>query len=119
LREASEGLEALLATDLPRRLREVEVLGRELPLLLRDDAGRTWAGTLDLLYRDPLDGQLVVADYKTDRSPDAQARARYRSQLEVYARGVARLFPSEPPPRLELVWLRTGQRERLSLESPA
>ena len=118
-REAGALLESLLASDLPRRLREVDVLGRELPLLLRDDAGRTWAGTLDLLYRDPQDGLLVVADYKTDRSPDAAARTRYRAQLEVYARGVARLFPSEPPPRLELVWLRTGQRERLSLESPA
>ena len=117
-REAGAALESLLASDLPRRLREVEVLGRELPLLLRDEGGRSWAGTLDLLYRDPQDGLLVVADYKTDKSPDAQARARYRAQLEVYARGVARLFPSEPPPRLELVWLRTGQRERLSLESP-
>jgi hypothetical protein len=37
----------------------------------------------------------------------------------VYALGVARLFPGEPAPHLELVWLRTGQRERLPLESAA
>jgi ATP-dependent helicase/nuclease subunit A len=115
--DAGAVLETLLASKLPGALASVEVLGRELPLLFRDTDGRGWSGTLDLLYRDPDDGRLVVADYKTDRAPDAAARASYRAQLEVYARGVARLFPGEPPPRLELLWLRTGQRERLPLES--
>ena len=119
LAEAEPALEAMLASELPRALRGVEILGRELPLLFREPDGRVWSGTLDLLYRDPVDRALVVADYKTDRAPDHDSRARYRAQLAVYARGVARLFPSEPPPRLELVWLRTGQRERLPLESPA
>jgi ATP-dependent helicase/nuclease subunit A len=115
--DADAALESLLASGLPAALRSVEILGRELPLLFRDSDGRAWSGTIDLLYRDPADGGLVVADYKTDKQPDGQARARYRAQLEVYARGVARLFPAERPPRLELVWLRAGQRERLPLES--
>ena len=115
--EASGVLDSLLASALPAALASVEILGRELPLLLRDPDGRAWSGTLDLLYRDPADGRLVVADYKTDRAPDPDSRARYRAQLAVYARGVARLFPGEPPPHLELVWLRAGQRERLPLES--
>jgi ATP-dependent helicase/nuclease subunit A len=115
--EANAILDSLLASDLPRALASVEILGRELPLLLRDGDGRSWSGTLDLLYRDPSDGRLVVGDYKTDRAPDRDSRERYRTQLAVYARGVARLFPGEPPPHLELLWLRTGQRERLPLES--
>ncbi len=115
--DARAALETILASKLPAALASVEVLGRELPLLFRDDDGRGWSGTLDLLYRDPGDGALVVADYKTDKAPDPQARERYRAQLSVYARGVARLFPGEPAPRLELVWLRSGQRERLPLES--
>ena len=112
----SEGdavLESLLAGGLPHVLAQLEVLGRELPLLFREDDGKTWSGTIDLLYRDPLNGRLVVADYKSDKAADPAVRARYRAQLEVYARGVARLFPDEPPPELELVWLRSGQRERL------
>jgi ATP-dependent helicase/nuclease subunit A len=116
--EANSLLDSLLAGGLPRALASVEVLGRELPLVFRDSDGRAWSGTIDLLYRDPADNGLVVADYKTDRDPDNETRERYRAQLAVYARGVARLFPSEPPPRLELWWLRSGQRERLPLESP-
>ena len=114
--EAGEVLDALLASGLPAELASVEILGRELPLLFREPDGRAWSGTLDLLYRDG-DGRLVVADYKTDRAPDADTRERYRAQLGVYARGVASLFPGEAPPELELVWLRSGQRERLPLES--
>jgi ATP-dependent helicase/nuclease subunit A len=117
LAEARALLESLVTSALPKALGSLEILGRELPLVFRDSDGRAWSGTLDLLYRDPADGALVVADYKTDSKPDAEARERYRKQLAVYARGVARLFPDEPPPRLELVWLRTGQRERLPLES--
>lgn len=115
-RDAVSLVEALLATDLPARLARVDVLGRELPVLWRDPDGTAWNGTIDLLYRDT-DGRLVVADYKTDRAPDESARVRYRAQLAAYARGVARIFPGEPAPALELVWLRTGQRERLQLES--
>ncbi|MFI5316834.1 MAG: UvrD-helicase domain-containing protein [Myxococcota bacterium] len=115
--DAGRILESLLASPLPAALASVEVLGRELPLLFREADGRAWSGTLDLLYRDS-DGRLVVADYKTDRAPSAEARGRYRAQLAVYARGVAQLFPGESPPALELLWLRTGQRERLPLESP-
>jgi ATP-dependent exoDNAse (exonuclease V) beta subunit len=114
-REALALAEAILASDLPARLAALDVLGRELPVLWRDPDGTAWNGTIDLLYRDT-DGRLVVADYKTDRAPDDGARSRYRAQLAAYARGVARAFPGEATPALELVWLRTGQRERLELE---
>jgi ATP-dependent helicase/nuclease subunit A len=115
-REALALVEAILASELPGRLAGLDVLGRELPVLWRDPDGTAWNGTIDLLYRDT-DGRLVVADYKTDREPDERARIRYRAQLAAYARGVARSFPGEAAPALELLWLRTGQRERLQLES--
>jgi ATP-dependent helicase/nuclease subunit A len=118
-RAAQPLLETLLKSELPASLARVEILGRELPLLLRDADGKAWSGTLDLLYRDPANGRLVVADYKSDAAPDADTRASYRAQLEVYARGVARLFPGDAPPELELIWLRSGQRERLRVESRA
>jgi ATP-dependent helicase/nuclease subunit A len=117
-REARTLAESVLASDLPAQLASVEILGRELPILFRDPDGTVWSGTIDLLYRDS-DGRLVVADYKTDRAPDEAARAHYRAQLSTYARGVARVFPGERAPALELVWLRSGTRERLRLESPA
>ncbi|MEX2205111.1 MAG: UvrD-helicase domain-containing protein [Myxococcota bacterium] len=107
----------LLGSDLPVYLASVDVIGRELPIHYRDESGVAWSGTIDLLYRDP-DGRLVVADYKSDREPDDERRARYRTQLSIYARGVMRIFPDEPEPLLELIWLREGRRERLRLESP-
>jgi ATP-dependent helicase/nuclease subunit A len=114
-READALVDALLATDLPAYLAARDVLARELPLLFQDADGTAWSGTIDLLYRDP-DGRIVIADYKTDRAPDAAARARYRAQLAVYARAVARAFADEPSPDAELIFVRTGQRERLPRE---
>ena len=105
-------LNSLLESELPAYLASVEVVGRELPLLFKDQDGTAWSGTIDLLYRDP-DGRLVVADYKTDREPESGARERYRAQLEVYARGVAGAFPNAAPPALELLYLRSGERVRL------
>jgi len=116
-REGDELFDALLESELPAHLASVQVIGRELPLLFHEADGSAWSGTLDLLYRDG-DGRLVVADYKTDRAPDEAARARYHAQLATYARGVAHVFPNEPAPLLELIWLRSGKRERFRLESP-
>jgi ATP-dependent helicase/nuclease subunit A len=115
--EALDVSDHWLASGLSAYLASVDVIGRELPILYRDEHGVAWSGTIDLLYRDP-DGRLVVADYKSDSRPDDERRARYRAQLSTYARGVARIFPDEPEPLLELIWLREGRRERLRLESP-
>ena len=60
------------------RLREVgdHVLARELPLLLPatgDEAVAFVSGSADLVYSDPQNGRLVVADYKTDIVDDDSA----------------------------------------------
>jgi ATP-dependent helicase/nuclease subunit A len=110
LGEADAVVKTMLASDIPRYLASREILGRELPMLFEDKGGQAWNGTLDLLYRDP-DGQLVIADYKTDRDPEPE---RHRQQLEVYAKGIALAFPDEPPPAMELLYLRTGERFRIA-----
>jgi hypothetical protein len=66
-------------------------------------------GRLDLLYRDPESGDLVVADIKTDAVADepaalAELAARYLPQLTVYGAAVQRALGLPSPPRLEL-WL--------------
>ena len=72
------------------------VLAREVPLLLppgpEDAAVGFVAGAIDLLYRDPEDGRLVVVDYKTDHlrdEADLPARAAsHAGQGTVYRRAV-------------------------------
>lgn len=110
--EARRVWDAFARSDLARHLASVEVVGREMPLLHEDDEGVVWSGSIDLLYVDR-DGRLVVADYKTDRRPDRETHERYRPQLELYGRAVARALPELPPPVLELLYLRTGERVRL------
>ena len=91
----------------PRRV------ARELPLLLRpgpDDVAVGFvSGSIDLLYRDPGAGALVVVDYKTDRLGDdaaLQARAaHYAPQGEVYVRAVQEAFGLDARPRFELWFL--------------
>ncbi len=94
-----------------------QIIGREIPLLLQpqdatvdsaDDTQRTplwaYAGAIDMLYRDPTDGRLVVADYKTDADPDP---GRYALQLSTYARAMQRALRVSQAPRTEL-WLIAG-----------
>ena len=81
---------------------EVETIGREVPILHRDEEGRTWRGNVDLLYRDT-NGELVVADYKTDREADAGLmQVKYRAQLEIYADAIRCALELPSRPRAEL-----------------
>ncbi len=107
---ASPILDEFLASDLVDRLRSVEVVGREVPMLFRDREGRVFNGSVDLLYRDG-DGRLVVADYKTDRDDDEQKLAeRYGEQLGIYADAVHAAMGGLFAPRRELWLLAKGTR---------
>ncbi len=103
--EAERILAAFEASPLSARLATLDVLGREVPILLGEDRAR-WRGAIDLLYRDR-DGGIVVADYKTDTS-DEGAIERHREQLAVYVRAVRRAMPGERV-RAELWMLRSGR----------
>jgi ATP-dependent helicase/nuclease subunit A len=108
-REARGVLDAFLASPLVARLRSLDVLGREVPILLREDDGTTVSGVLDLLYRDA-DGTLVVADYKTDRDlGPREAKERYGQQLTSYAGAVHRAMGLSAAPRAEIWLLRRGE----------
>lgn len=98
------------------KLQEIRshVVGRELPVLLSPEQSNEgpvglWAGSMDLLYRDPRDGQWVVADYKTDHMVDAQDMAKlcqlYSYQGAHYVRAVKEMLALEGTPRFELWFL--------------
>ena len=77
-----------------------------------DDPVGFVAGAIDLLYRDPADGEWVVADYKTDDVTGAalEERARsYAAQGAVYTRAVATALGLAEPPRFELWFLSAGE----------
>jgi ATP-dependent helicase/nuclease subunit A len=101
--EAARVLSAFESSPLGARLATLEILGREVPMLLDEQQAR-WSGAIDLLYRDA-DGAIVVADYKTDTTDDG-AIARHREQLDVYVRAVRRAMPGERV-RAELWMLRS------------
>lgn len=93
------------------------ILARELPVLL-PPAGETGpagavAGSIDLLYRDPATGGLVVADYKTDRvAGDGEIERRaatYSSQGRLYARAVEGALGLAAPPRFEVWFVEAGR----------
>jgi ATP-dependent exoDNAse (exonuclease V) beta subunit len=94
------------------------ILSRELPVLLPPGEGEgspvgAVAGTIDLLYRDPGDGRLVIADYKTDDVETAgQIRDRaavYAPQGAAYQRAVREALELAEAPRFELWFLRAGE----------
>jgi ATP-dependent exoDNAse (exonuclease V) beta subunit len=93
------------------------VVARELPVWLEPTDAAPGepvgfvAGAIDLLYRDPESGALVVADYKTDavEGVDLAAHAaKYTGQGAAYVRAVARALALAEPPRFELWFLQAG-----------
>jgi len=104
-----EILRGFLTSPLPDRLAAVRVLGREVPILLRDDQGTSWIGACDLIFEDAA-GDVVVADYKTDRlEEEAPAAARrYHPQMSIYLQAVRRALP-ERRVRGEILFLRDGR----------
>jgi ATP-dependent exoDNAse (exonuclease V) beta subunit len=91
-------------------------VARELPVLAAPSAGAAvgyLAGVVDLVYRDPESGRLVVADWKTDAVRDErriwELGRRYAAQGEVYVRALHEALDLAEPPRFEL-WLLAADR---------
>jgi ATP-dependent helicase/nuclease subunit A len=101
-------LDGFLASRLPRRLAEAEILGREVPVLFRDEAGSVVTGYADLVYR--LGGRIHVADYKTDEEASREHAEVYRGQLVDYGEAVRRALGLPSPPALEILFVRQGER---------
>lgn len=123
LRRARELVGRLLDAPWPARFTALAgtVLARELPVILPPSADEGPAGAVvgavDLLYRDPATGGLVVADYKTDRVEGealTERAAAYRPQLEAYARAVEQALGLDAPPAMELWFLHAGVILRLT-----
>ncbi len=121
-------LDRLAEGRLLERLRALApgIVARELPVLLppapaaEDPADPASAppvgfvaGAIDLLYRDPETGGLVVADYKTDAvEGEAELAARaaaYAPQGAVYVRAVREALELPADPRFELWFLRADR----------
>ena len=102
------------------KLQQVEILGRELPFMVpwrqrgvsTHDAinqGMILEGVVDLVYR--LDGEIWVADYKTDRVNShsiSEWSQRYNDQLRHYQQAMAQVLGVNAV-RGEVIFLRTGQ----------
>jgi len=112
--EVGELLAAFAKSELAGRLRDCEVVGRELAMLLRGESDHGhWVGSIDLLYRDGR-GRLVVADFKTDEESDPRRlEERYRNQLRIYAEAVREACGLDYLPRTELWLLRAGRAVEL------
>ncbi len=93
------------ASPLYDRLRSSQIVGREVPFTMPWGERQVMEGVMDLLYR--LDGELWIADYKTDVVSSDQAVVRaeqYRTQGEVYKAAVRQRLKLEP--RFHCLFLR-------------
>jgi ATP-dependent exoDNAse (exonuclease V) beta subunit len=97
------------------------VVGREIAIVASplEDRGPIGAvtGFVDLVYRDPGDGRLVVADYKTDHVDGEEAIAErsgvYEPQVRSYARALRDALHLDYEPRAELWFLAADRIVRL------
>ena len=123
IRRFDDLLDGLARGETLKRLSELApmVIARELPVFLRpdyDDGTSVITGSVDLVYRDPDDGCLVIADYKTDTVGSdgeiAERVERYRPQLDTYARALEQALDLEDRPHTELWFIYADRVVRLS-----
>jgi ATP-dependent helicase/nuclease subunit A len=108
VREARAIVGTLATSPLGARLAQLEVLGREVPVLARFGPGTALRGTIDLIARDS-DGAIVVIDYKTDRETDSEELRRvHGAQLRAYVEAVRDALGLAAAPRAEIWALRSG-----------
>ncbi len=139
LARASAMLDRFVAGGLAERLCQLapQVIARELPVLLAPpaafpaSAGSAGSahgvpagfvsGTIDLLYRDPASGALVIADYKTDDVAGAALASRaaiYASQGAAYVTAIQAALALPAPPRFELWFVIAGQVVAPAMAAP-
>lgn len=108
------------ASDAYAQLRRATIVGREVPFAIPWDGSTgtlstasdqpcVMEGIIDLLYQ--LDGQVWIADYKTDHLLDEEIPdrvARYRCQTQVYQEAVSRSL-GVANVRWNLIFLRNGK----------
>jgi ATP-dependent helicase/nuclease subunit A len=89
-----------------------QILGREVPLLMRWD-GQIMEGVIDLIYEH--DGLLYLADYKTDsiaREELVQATQRYERQAQVYSQAAQQSLERRVA-AFKVIFLRLGESVRV------
>jgi ATP-dependent helicase/nuclease subunit A len=99
---------AFTASEPYARLRSASILGREVPFLMPWGNGQVMEGIIDVIYR--LDGEIWIADYKTDRVSPSELPARaeqYASQAAIYRQAAIGCL-GLPHVFSQLVFLRVG-----------
>lgn len=115
-KRAAEILNEVAKGPLPSRFDAIRehILARELPILTRpallsEKDADVASGVVDLVYRCPTSGRIVVADYKTDLlATKEQALDKYEGQLKAYALALRDAWGLDATPRSELWLLRMG-----------
>jgi ATP-dependent exoDNAse (exonuclease V) beta subunit len=103
-------LETLREGSLLRYLSSIDIIGTEVPFIMQETGQGpvgAWVGSIDLMYRCPDTGDIVIVDHKTDRVGDRSiddVAAHHAGQGSLYAQAVMQALGLSTPPRFE-VWL--------------
>ena len=109
LRELKAMWAALARSPVYEELKDARILGREIPFVLPWDDGAIMEGVIDVVYE--RDGQLYVADYKTDQVADDdidRIKHDYRHQARIYTEAVRRTLGRDVA-GFKLLLLRLGR----------
>ncbi len=90
------------------RLKSADILGREVPFIMPWSDGQVMEGIIDVIYR--LDGEIRIADYKTDWTTASEAPVRagvYAGQAAIYREAAVRCLGLSRVP-FQFIFLRAG-----------
>ncbi len=115
-RELEEIFDVFFNSSAYEELKSSHILGREIPFLIPWEE-QIMEGVMDVLYEK--DGELYVADYKTDRVQGrdlSEVVQGYTHQAEIYSEAVRRCVQREVT-GFKVVLLRSGEAIPIGVET--
>ena len=115
-RELEEIFHVFFNSSAYEELKSSHILGREIPLLI-PWGDKIMEGVMDVLYEK--DGELYVADYKTDRVQGrdlSRVVQGYRHQAQIYSEAVRRCAQREVA-GFKIFFLRLGEAIPIGVET--
>jgi ATP-dependent exoDNAse (exonuclease V) beta subunit len=113
--ESQEILKEFFKSSEYDRLSQVKIVGREMPFVYsqtgKNGQSTYMRGVIDLVYEE--NGQIVIADYKTNRVDDKKMKelqTYYKPQSLIYTHAVSKVLGKNVG--FELVFLRAGKSIR-------
>jgi ATP-dependent helicase/nuclease subunit A len=106
IKDVREILENFFKTRIFSEIQKSEIIGREIPFIMKEEGNSAIMGFIDLVYRK--EGRIIIADYKTGRFHRNDLPA-YEAQKIYYSKAIHQSLSLPYMPEFHFIFMRDGE----------